>query len=185
MGVNPAKFNPKNGGSLDHPVEQVSWFEAVEYCKRLGQLEAERKAGRTYRLPTEAEWEYACRAGSSSAYSFGDNPKDLGHHAWYDGNSGGRTHPVGALQPNRWGLYDMHGNVMEWCSDYFNESYYRSSPMTDPPGSIQGPGRIARGGSWAIFPESWRYYRSAARHSGEPGVRFLHVGFRVVMLAPR
>jgi hypothetical protein len=114
MGRNPSEFKGAN-----NPVELVSWDDAVAYCAKLSSLPAEVAAGRVYRLPTGAEWEYACRAGTTTAYSFGDDEQDLGKYAWFTANSGGRTHAVGEKLPNGWGLYDMHGNVEEWCSDAF------------------------------------------------------------------
>ncbi len=101
----------KEVDSSNHPVEQVSWEDAVEFCKKLSELSEEKKAGRVYRLPTEAEWEYACRAGSKTAYSFGESSKSLGDYAWFGNGGSATTRPVGQKQPNAWGLYDMHGNV--------------------------------------------------------------------------
>ena len=112
MGVNPSWFKGAN-----NPVESVSWVDAVAFCVKLSSLPAEVAAGRVYRLPTEAEWEYACRAGTTTAYSFGDDEKDLEKYAWFGVNSGNLTHEVGKKLPNGWGLYDMHGNLWEWCSD--------------------------------------------------------------------
>lgn len=113
MGTNPSSHRGAN-----NPVDKVSWNEAVEFCRRLSSLPKERAAGRVYRLPTEAEWEYACRAGTTTAYSYGDDPRQLSEFGWHEANSGGTTHPVGQLKPNLWGLYDMHGNVYEWCHDW-------------------------------------------------------------------
>src|SRR5260370_5647999 len=109
-------------------------------------------------MPTEAEWEYGCRAGSPSRYPFGDNEADLGEYAWFDGNSGSKTHPVGQKRPNRWGLYDMLGNVWEWCQDGYDPEYYKKSPRDDPPGPSQpeASSRILRGGSWLTVPGNCR-----------------------------
>ena len=112
MGINPSYCK-----GPDNPVEHVSWDDAVAFCRKLSDLPAEKSAGRVYRLPTQVEWEYACRAGSTTRYCFGDNAKDLGEYAWFDKNSGNTTHAVGGKKPNGWGLYDMHGNVYEWCSN--------------------------------------------------------------------
>lgn len=112
MGSNPSEFKGAN-----NPVEAVYWDEAVAFCAKLSALPAEVAAGRAYRLPTEAEWEYACRAGTTTEYSFGDDKKELGKYAWFADNSSTTTHAVGEKLPNDWGLYDMHGNVLEWCSD--------------------------------------------------------------------
>ena len=113
-------------------MEIVSWDDAVAFCEKLSALPAEQAAGRVYRLPTEAEWEYACRAGTTTAYSFGDDEQDLGKYAWFGKNSGKTTHAVGEKLPNGWGLYDMHGNVLEWCSDRGGD--YPKGAVTDPVG---------------------------------------------------
>jgi formylglycine-generating enzyme required for sulfatase activity len=148
MGWNPAI---KSGADPDidtssHPIETVSWEEAVEFCKKFSELPEEKLAARKYRLPTEAEWEYACRAGSETAYSFGESTQRLGEYAWYMDNANRRSHPVGAKQPNAWGLYDMHGNVWEWCSDRFGE--YPKDAATDPQGPNEGSLYVIRGGGW-------------------------------------
>ena len=140
MGSNPSRYK----GS-DHPVEEVSWDDAVEFCRRLSALPAEKSAGNVYRLPTEAEWEYACRAGTTTKYSFGDDESELGDYAWYGVNSD-NTHPVGGKLPNAWGLYDMHGNVWEWCQDWYDD--YPSGAVTDPTGPASGSSRVYRGGGW-------------------------------------
>ena len=170
MGTNPSKFKaPQN------PVEQVSWNDAVEFCRKLSALPAEKSAGHVYRLPTEAEWEYACRAGTTTKYSFGDSESELGDYAWYDKNSGGTTHPVGGKKPNGWGLYDMHGNVFEWCQDWYGD--YPSGSVMDPTGAASGSFRVDRGGSW-------RHYsgicRSAFRSGDSPDLRDFCLGFRVL-----
>ena len=124
MGNNPSHFQGAIVGNenADLPVENVPWHDAVEFCKKLSELPEEKKAGRVYRLPTEAQWEYACRAGSKTAYSFDDEEGLLPVYGWFYRNSSDRTHTVGLLEPNAWGLYDMHGNVWEWCSDW-HEKY--------------------------------------------------------------
>ena len=169
MGNNPSKFK-----GADNPVEQVSWDAAVEFCRKLSSLPAEKAAGNVYRLPSEAEWEYACRAGTTTQYSFGDDESDLGQYAWYDGNSGRKVHPVGDKQPNAWGLYDMHGNVYEWCQDRFGD--YRSGMVTDPTGPASGSSRVNRGGSWFNSAE---FCRSAYRSGDSPSLRSSDYGFRV------
>ncbi len=131
--------NPSNFKGDDLPVEQVSWEEAVEFCARLSQA-----TGKSYRLPTEAEWEYAARAMTTGPYA-----GSLDSMAWYASNSGQTTHPVGTKQPNGFGLYDMHGNVWEWCNDWYSENYYFQSPSADPTGPAPGSHRVIRGGGWA------------------------------------
>jgi len=115
MGHNPSFFQGEEvlGDSLSHPVETVAWNDAAEFCRRLSEFPEEKRAARVYSLPTEAEWEYACRAGSDSVYSFGDDWTLLGDYEWYQVNAGGKTHPVGTMKPNAWGLYDVYGNVSE------------------------------------------------------------------------
>jgi len=154
------------------PVEDISWADAVAFCEKLSKME-----GRKYRLPTEAEWEYACRAGTAGRFA-GDKLDDF---AWYDANSDGRTHPVATKKPNAWGLYDMHGNVAEWCADYYAPAYPAAS-VTDPAGPPEGKARVVRGGSWASFE---RGCRSASRHSSSAAYQLKFIGVRVVMeLAP-
>jgi formylglycine-generating enzyme required for sulfatase activity len=138
MGNNPSGF--KDCGD-DCPVENVSWNDAQEFIKRLNE-----KEGKPYRLPTEGEWEYACRAGSTSQFCFGDDESLLSEYAWYINNSDNRTHPVGTKKPNAWGLYDMHGNVWEWVQDWYGN--YPSGSVTDPVGPERGGDRVDRGGSW-------------------------------------
>ena len=160
MGDNPSQFK----GSDDLPVENVSWLDAVTFCIKLSEREKRTPfyridgaevtlaGGNGYRLPTEAEWEYACRAKSTTLYPFGDDAGKLGEHAWYSNNSDRKTHPVGQKLPNAWGLYDMLGNVWEWCADGYAEKYYASSPPADPPGAPRASPRVFRGGSWYAAP---------------------------------
>ncbi len=150
MGSNPSHFR---GGNL--PVEKVSWSDCQEFIKKLNQ----RDVGNNYRLPTESEWESACRAGTSTNYCSGDSDSDLDRVGWYSSNSGNKTHPVGQKEPNSWGLYDMHGNVWEWCQD------------------SAGSGRVLRGGSWDNYA---RYCRSARRNNLVPSGRGSCLGFRLV-----
>jgi len=163
MGTKPSYFQGDEikGSSTNNPVESVSWLDAVEFCKKLSDLPEEKAAGRVYRLPTEAEWEYACRAGSKSAYSFGESSKSLGDYAWFDGNSNNQTHPVGEKKANAWGLYDMHGNVWEWCSDWYGE--YPNGAVSDPVGPREGSDRVNRGGGWFIRAESPSRRRRTSR----------------------
>jgi formylglycine-generating enzyme required for sulfatase activity len=133
-------------------------------------------SGEGYRLPKEAEWEYACRAGSTTRYSFGDDAARLGEAAWYSDNSGGKTHPVGQKQPNAWGLYDMHGNVWEWCWDRFDANDNRPSPGADPLSTSQAALRVLRGGCWLDAP---RHARSANRSGLSLRKAGYNLGFRV------
>ena len=126
-----------------HPVVYVSWEDAAAFCQWLTS-----KEGETYRLPTEAEWEFACRAGSTTRFHFGDDDTQLDRYAWYRNNRGGSTKPVGQKLANGFGLFDVHGNVGEWCSDWCETDYYRSSPPDDPRGPSSGTRRIVRGGTW-------------------------------------
>jgi formylglycine-generating enzyme required for sulfatase activity len=167
MGDNPSEF--KDCGD-DCPVENVSWNDAQGFIKKLNEIEGVDN----YRLPTEAEWEYACRAETNTEFSFGDEASELGEYAWYIDNSGDRTHPVGTKKPNAWGLYDMHGNVIEWCQDWYAD--YPSNSVTDPKGPSKGEYRVLRGGSWLI---NARRIRSADRFRNDPNYRYLGIGFRV------
>lgn len=161
MGKNPSKFKGAN-----NPVEQVSWNDAVEFCRKLSELREENTAGHVYRLPTEAEWEYACRSGTSTSYSFGNDKSELGEYAWYKDNSGEKTHPVGKKKPNAWGLYDMHGNVFEWCQDYYGQP--STDPATDPMGPKSGSDRVFRGGAATTYPPTAAFRRAAAATSRRP-----------------
>src|SRR5262245_23998009 len=170
MRNNPSKFV----GDPKRPVKNVSWDDVQEFIRRL----QAREGGVTYRLPTEAESEYAARAETTTRWSFGDDASQLGRYAWYDGNAGRQTHPVGQLQPNPWGLYDMHGNVWEWVQDWHGK--YTSDTAVDPTGPSSGSHRVSRGGSWN---SDARLCRSANRIYGAPGERHVLVGFRLLRVA--
>jgi formylglycine-generating enzyme required for sulfatase activity len=167
MGNNPSYFKGD-----DLPIKQVSWNDVQEFITKLNAQDK----GKSYRLPTEAEWEYACRAGSSGEYCFGDNEGELGEYAWFDGNSGNKTHRIGTREPNKWRLYDMHGNVWEWCQDWYESDYYGSSPMDNPTGPSSGVHRVLRGGGWYDVATGCR---SACRFWGTPDGRDDDLGFRV------
>jgi formylglycine-generating enzyme required for sulfatase activity len=157
---------------MDHPVVWVTWNDAAAFCEWLS-----KKEGKTYRLPTEAQWEYACRAGTTTRYCFGDSESELGDYAWYLKNlEGWGTKAVGGKRPNRWGLYDMHGNVWQWCSDWYDGDYYANSPVEDPKGPDTGSYRVYRGGSWINDAGDCR---SAYRDYGRPVSRHDYLGFRV------
>lgn len=170
MGVNPSHFRGPN-----LPVDSVDWAEASEFCRRLSELPPEKKAGNRYRLPTEAEWEYACRAGTTTVFSFGDDEAQLDDYGWYNKNAARTTNPVGTKSANPWNLNDMHGNVMEWCSDFYGP--YPAAPATDPRGPESGDKRCLRGGSWFFVP---LYSRSSHRDAYAPSARYVGLGFRVV-----
>jgi formylglycine-generating enzyme required for sulfatase activity len=172
MGNNPSYFKgPKN------PVEAVSWNDCQHFLDKLNKRQGN-PAGK-FVLPTEAKWEYACRAGSKTRYCFGDDASKLDEYAWYGKNSDGKTHPVGEKKPSAWGLYDMHGNVWEWCQDWYGDGYYAKSPTDDPTGPATGSYRVIRGGSW-ISPAGG--CRSAGRCRFLPGIRFYFLGFRVSLV---
>jgi formylglycine-generating enzyme required for sulfatase activity len=175
MGTNPSRFknNPQN------PVESVGWDDAQAFCQKLSQI-----TGKTYRLPTEAEWEYACRAGTTTRYYFGDNDNQLGDYAWGRENSNNKTHPVGQKKPNGWGLHDMSGNVWEWCEDDWHDSY--AGAPDDGTAWIDNDNRsqsrkCLRGGSWLINPNRCR---SAIRPGLLPVDRYSSGGFRVACVSP-
>ena len=187
MGENPSNFK----GSDDLPVGNVSWLDAVKFCNKLSEREKRTPfyqidgtevtlaGGHGFRLPTEAEWEYACRAKSTTLYPFGDDASKLGEHAWYSNNSQSNTHPVGKKLPNAWGVYDMLGNVWEWCADGYDAKYYASSPPADPPGVPGPPARVIRGGGYHDLTE---VCRPADRDRGAPADRGIDVGFRVAAI---
>ncbi len=168
MGSNPSAFK-----GAKNPVENVAWEDANAFCKKVSDM-----AGKTVRLPTEAQWEYACRAGTKTRFCYGDDNgySTLDQYAWYAKNSGKSTHPVGQSKPNAWGLYDMHGNVWEWCSDWGCQVYALAG-IIDPQGPASGPPyRVLRGGSWRDDPEDCR---SAYRFRDSSSHRTYHYGFRV------
>ncbi len=171
MGDNPSEFKGD-----DLPVENVSWNDCQEFIGLLNKKEG----GWKYRLPTEAEWEYACRAGSQGRYCFGDDEGRLGQYAWYGENSNEKTHTVGTKKPNKWGLHDMHGNVWEWCEDNWHDNY-NGAPQDAKawvPGSGEyGSSRVVRGGGWSSDAE---YCASANRTHSSPGYRYAYRGFRLV-----
>jgi formylglycine-generating enzyme required for sulfatase activity len=170
MGTNPSHFK-----GATNPVENVSWNDATEFCKKLSE-----KTRQVVRLPTEAEWEYACRAGTQTAYSFGDDPSALGDYAWWDGDIPLTTHPVGQKKPNACALYDMHGNVWEWCADWYGG--YPKGPATDPSGPATGGRRVMRGGSWNLTATDG--FRCAFRFSVVPSDRSGILGFRCARTLP-
>lgn len=179
MGNNPSEHK----GGAKYPVDNVSWPDAVEFCRKLSELPEEKAAGAVYRLPTEAEWEYASRAGTVTHYSFGDDAAGLARHATFGNNSENRTQPVGRGRPNAWGLFDMHGNVWEWCADWWTADYYANSPSDDPLGPSSGEARVLRGGSWRDAAAG--IFRSGYRGSDRPDSHNFCLGFRVVRtLAP-
>lgn len=153
----------------------VSWNDAQAFISRLNKIEDHHR----YRLPTEAEWEYACRAGTTTAYSFGDDTRQLGRYAWHGEDfATGSIHPVGKKEPNSWGLYDMHGNVWEWVQDYYSTNAYLANLQVDPTGPLTGIERVVRGGSWHLTATDWR---SAFKKGYEQDYRGISIGFRVVL----
>jgi formylglycine-generating enzyme required for sulfatase activity len=171
MGVNPSKRKAKQ-----NPVERTQWTDAARFCNKCSEVEGLKPCYDLqswacdfnedgYRLPTEAEWEYACHAGSSTKYYFGDSEAELSKYAWFKPGSEGKTRPVGQKLPNRWGLYDMHGDVWQWCNDWYAEDYYTASPSENPKGPETGKQRVLRGGAWDSTPEKCR---SAYRHKEFP-----------------
>jgi formylglycine-generating enzyme required for sulfatase activity len=172
MGTRPSGF----GYIADNPVEQVSWDDCQKFIQKLNTMGLG-----TFRLPTEAEWEYACRAGSTTRFPWGEDPSYnlIGQYAWYSSNSSSKTQTVGLQKPNAWGLFDMNGNVYEWCSDWY--ASYGAEKQTDPKGPTTGSGRVIRGGGWSIYPQ---YCRSANRDDDSPSSKFDNLGFRLVRMVP-
>jgi formylglycine-generating enzyme required for sulfatase activity/tRNA A-37 threonylcarbamoyl transferase component Bud32 len=177
MGTTPWKGQGWVKEGSDIAATYVSWDDAVAFCKRLSERE-----GRRYRLPTEAEWEWCCRAGTTTEYSFGDDESSLSEYAWFDGNAYYKdqtyAHAVRQKKPNPFGLYDMHGNVWEWCEDWFDDEYYSSSPGIDPTGPSSGSSRVSRGGSWIDEPDA---VRCAKRVLSTPVRRGYDNGFRILL----
>jgi formylglycine-generating enzyme required for sulfatase activity len=182
MGDNPSRWKGKT-----NPVEQMRWSDAVRFCNARSEAEGLEPCydlntwkcnfdATGYRLPTEAEWEYACRAGTTTAYFFGDDESKLKAYAWYQDNSGGRPRPVGQKPANPWGLYDMHGNVWEWCNDFYKVDYYQESPSEDPRGPQTGETKVLRGGAWKFSAESCR---SGYRYNENPGYADVCFGYDI------
>ncbi len=197
MGVNPSWFSATGGGkgrvkdrdTGTYPVEDVTWSQAVEFCNRLSQLPSEKEKGRVYRLPTEAEWEFACRAGTSTVFHGGNGidsyQANLNGLSPYDGRPSPylrNTCPAGEYAPNRLGLFDMHGNVQEWCADWYAAGYSKDSPKADPQGPKDGSERVVRGGCWM---NSGKACRSAQRNKLAPGKSTYGIGFRVALEGTR
>jgi len=184
MGKNPSVI--ADADFATHPVNNVNWRDAEEFCRRLSVLD-----GNVYRLPTEAEWEYACRANTQHKWYYGNNESKLRRHGWYFENAGGKSHSVGLFEPNGFGLFDMHGNVAEWCQDWYDSEYYSKSGDVDPLGpanansKFRSTTRVVRGGNW---DNTGARCRSAFRGSNSPTVKSSRTGFRVVRIvkiAPR
>jgi formylglycine-generating enzyme required for sulfatase activity len=192
MGTNPSRWK---GGT--NPVEQLRWSDAAKFCNKRSEAEGLQPCydvqtlkcnfdANGYRLPTEAEWEYACRAGTTTAYFFGDSPAKLGDYAWFQKNAGGHTRPVGQKKPNPWGLFDMTGNVWEWCNDFYKVDYYQESPRENPRGPNETGKMVLRGGAFKFSDENCR---SGYRYNESPGsadVCFGYdiYGFRCVRKSP-
>jgi len=164
------KFSIKSGYEK-HPVQKVSWHGAISYIAWLSDI-----TGKNYRLPTEAEWEYAARAGTTSSWSCGDDDKEIPDYAWYNGNLTNNPHPVGQKKPNLWKLHDTHGNVWEWVNDWYDQDYYSRSPVRNPKGPENGTDRVIRGGYWHNNSSD---LRTAHRGNNLPGTRLDSIGFRL------
>jgi len=182
MGGNPSRWKGDK-----NPVEQVRWSDAVKFCNARSLKEGLQPCydlqswecnfeANGYRLPTEAEWEYACRAGSKTQYFFGNDSSKVSDFAWVDSNAGGKPHPVGQKKPNPWGLYDMCGNVWEWCNDFYQVDYYQMSPADDPRGPKEGETKVVRGGAWKFSADS---SRSGYRYNEDPGYSDVCFGYDI------
>ena len=188
--------DPSHFKNPNHPLDQINWTDATLYCNERSLAEGLEPCydeetwkcnfqANGYRLPTEAEWEYACRAGTSTKYSFGNDARKLKAYAWFAENSAAKTHPVGKKKPNLWGLYDMHGNVAEWCSDFYSENYYKNSPEKNPNGPAKGKERVLRGGAWNSSTDSCRSsYRDSDPSLDDTCLASDAIGFRCVRGTP-
>ena len=177
MGSNPSQHKDEGTDRPNHPVERVTWYEVQEFIRRLNAAVGDS----LYRLPSEAEWEYACRAGTQTPWSYGNSRSELTKYAWYRGNNSPEgTKPVGDKLPNPWGLYDMHGNVWEWVQDWFAEEYYSRSDRVDPQGPTSGEARVRRGGH---FGHATAGVRSAYRHLYVPENRSKTIGVRLLRMS--
>jgi formylglycine-generating enzyme required for sulfatase activity len=189
--------NPSHFKGPDRPVEQITWADAALYCNARSRAEGLQPCydeatakcnfeADGYRLPTEAEWEYACRAGSDGGYPCGSSVRDLGEYAWYSANAGKKTQPVAQKKPNAWGLYDMQGNVAEWCNDCYEADYYRKGPVGNPRGPDDGEKYVLRGGSWTTGAEGCRAMARVGENPGFQDACFARdaIGFRCVRRAP-
>ena len=182
MGMNPSRWKGEG-----NPVEQLRWSDAVRFCNKRSELEGLAPCydlktlqcnfeASGYRLPTEAEWEYACRAGTTTPYFFGDSPARLGEYGWFEKNAGGRPRPVGQKLPNPWGLQDIVGNVWEWCNDFYKVDYYQESPRQDPKGPDTGQNKVLRGGAWRFSADNCR---SGYRYNESPGYADVCFGYDI------
>lgn len=192
MGDNPSRWKAET-----NPVESVRWSDAVKFCNARSKLEGLEPCynletweckydANGYRLPTEAEWECACRAGAKTAYFFGDSPAQLADYAWFETNSGGHPQPVGQKKPNPWGLYDICGNLWQWCNDFYGVEYYTQSPEKDPRGPKEGDTKVVRGGAWKFSGDNCRCGYRYNENPGYVDVCFGYdiYGFRCVRSAP-